>query len=157
LRLPVSWGDYGHTSRNIGMTVARNEYCLHMDDDDIFCDGAFTTIRQRIMRTRKPVYIFKMIDGEGHWTRWGVESIYYGNVGTPMIVHRRVGAGTFKPYHGGDQEFMSETVQLLGNPEWCPEVIAVIRPLPDRSYAPCPTGVLLASSTSSMSAVLRPS
>ena len=99
--------DWGHTPRNKVMPTVEAKWLCHIDDDDIYVDGAISMIRSTVSGTSAP-HMFRMVNKNGTEV-WRVQgALVFGNVATPCIVHPRMDS---YPYWiskvGGDCDFIS--------------------------------------------------
>jgi glycosyltransferase involved in cell wall biosynthesis len=120
--------DWGATPRTLGMCVARGDYVLFMDDDDVYLPGAFDAVRRACVGQRFPL-LFRM-RRTGTYTIWRDQAVYCGNVSTQMIVvpNDRANFGVWGKDYCGDFEFIKSTVDNFGGVVWRPEEICVWRP-----------------------------
>jgi hypothetical protein len=80
------------------------------------------------------------MDHPRHGILWRDRTLEFGNVGTPMMVVPNLPdkLGVWEPYTpgmpepGGDYTFLQGCVNMMGDPVWRDEIVAVIRPQ-DRS------------------------
>ena len=122
--------DWGHTPRNIALPQARGDYVVHLDDDDVCAPTALTAVRKAIQSSPGRFFVFRIVYPDGT-TLWADQEVRFGNLGTALFVHPTgILLAHFGPTHGGDYEFVSQTIRL--NPErqvkWQPEVITLIQP-----------------------------
>ena len=96
-----------------------------MDDDDVFTPDALAAIRRGVAQHPERVLLFRM-DNYGT-VLWRDREIRYGNVGTPMVVVPNDSA-RLASWRLGDYEFIRDSCHRLGEPVWCEEVVAVVRP-----------------------------
>lgn len=127
----VEGGDRGNVARHRGIELATCSHLIFMDDDDIYHPYAFDTIRRHADPHRPTIFKMwtasRLIPSDHH-------RIQFGDIGTPCFVIPNVKEklGRWHPasedLHGSDYNFIYETCQLMGEPVWRPEVIAVVRP-----------------------------
>jgi glycosyltransferase involved in cell wall biosynthesis len=117
--------DAGGTQRDLAATVARGDHLCFMDDDDVFTPDALAAIRRGVAQHPERVLLFRM-DNYGT-VLWRDREIRYGNVGTPMVVVPNDSA-RLASWRLGDYEFIRDSCHRLGEPVWCDEVVAVVRP-----------------------------
>jgi hypothetical protein len=113
-----------------GMAEATGRYLMFLDDDDVYRRGAFRHVREAVRANPRRVVIFRMkCHDHVLWERPVVEE---GQVGTPMFVVPNV-PGALGSWLTGriasDYTFISDTVQLLGEPIWDRQVICTVKPL----------------------------
>jgi glycosyltransferase involved in cell wall biosynthesis len=126
---PARSNDWGHTPRNLFMPRCRGDLIAHLDDDDVWNDGALNAVRRAALDR---VHVFRM-DAKTWMGKvlWEERVLRHRNVGTPMVVVPRVGPGwaEFAPRYGGDFDFVRDTVALWeGAVEWHEDVICTVRP-----------------------------
>ena len=142
-------GAFGHRQRNRALDLLckledRPDWVWSIDDDDEPAFGALDFIRARIRENGHRLLIFKMRYGAGHPANGLVlpqrQQIAIGDVGTPMIVAPLSPAefglrstDSVGREHGegycGDYEYAVALREEFGEPVWCDEVIAEIRPV----------------------------
>jgi glycosyltransferase involved in cell wall biosynthesis len=118
---------WGMSSRDEGIARATGDWILFMDDDDAFAPGVLHRIRPLL--DQGTWHIFRMTDGVGHV--WRVREIMLGNVGTPMlVVPNRTDLPRWADHaeYYGDFHFAKGCQELLGEPCWHTETLALIRP-----------------------------
>ena len=121
--------DWGATQRNLGMSRAKNDYLLFIDDDDIFVPLAFQTICRRIAQRPGQPLMFRM---EHHivGTIWREPAVIHRNVGTGMLVlpNDKGRIGRYSARYEGDFDFFTETEPLWpGGFVWLEDVIVACR------------------------------
>jgi len=133
-------GDAGDTPRMKAMPRARGTYLTFIDDDDVYAPGALDAMRRFAREHPGRIGIFKMRHpvGTTHW-REGEPVLRYANVSTQTFlvpnVPGRLGrwqAGRPRPGGGvyaGDYVFITETVELQGEPVFVDEVTVYARPI----------------------------
>ncbi len=145
----VGVGAYGHSLRNRVLDEDRIEdgYVCSIDDDDCFLPGAFDAMRAAIAEHPGRWYVFRMTFGEGSHcpgvTVWDRPQVRAGNIGTPMILapataKARWGVEGMTGLTGepredgylGDYVYAKRLQEELGEPVWCDEIIATVRPQP---------------------------
>jgi len=118
---------WGMRSRDAGIAQATGDWILFMDDDDMFAPNVFDTIRHKL--ENGAWHIFRMTDGVGRV--WRVREIMLGNVGTPMfVVPNRPDLPKWADHeeYYGDFWFAKSCQELLGEPQWHEETLALVRP-----------------------------
>lgn len=120
---------WGNALRQEMMGHARTDAMLFMDDDDFYTPGALDVIRTRYAETPKRVHIFKMLYAENDFVLWTEPVLRVGNVASQMIcvptaLHCPLGG--WGDRYEGDFDFIHGTCQLLGEPIWHEEVIALV-------------------------------
>lgn len=126
-------GSWGNAQRMAGIEQAKGRYLVFMDDDDLTKRGAFGAIREAVRSTPDRVLLFRMryLDGRVLWRDQVVE---LGNVSTQQVVvpnqPGKVGSWLTEDRYTSDFDFITECVQLQGEPVWRPEVVALIGALP---------------------------
>lgn len=118
--------DFGGTQRNHGMQLARGDYLLFMDDDDVYADGALTIIRAALREAPDRPHVFRMRYNDGRFL-WDTPRLELGNISTQMfVVPRHPSLTPWDSEHGHDFRFLQANQQpgLV----WREEIIALIRP-----------------------------
>jgi hypothetical protein len=115
--------DWGHSERNFATPLAKGRYIAHIDDDDIYVPGTRALMADAIKKTPDRPVLFRMQFPNGI-TLWHEPKIECGNVGTPMFLIPNVPEklGTWKPYVGGDCDFLVECKWSAEEIVWRPEV-----------------------------------
>jgi glycosyltransferase involved in cell wall biosynthesis len=119
---------WGMLSRDEGIAKATGDWILFMDDDDVFAPGVFDCLRPLL--ADEGWHIFRMQDAAGG-RLWRVKEILLGNIGTPMlVVPNRPDLPKWADYanYYGDFEFAKSCQELLGDPHWHEETLALLRP-----------------------------
>lgn len=133
---------YGNLQRDAGMAAAKADWLLFMDDDDEYVPGALATVRHTVEQQPGRPHIFRARWGAGHHasgvTLWKERELTAGNIATPMVVlpNRRYATSWLDSDAEGirgwtsDFRFLSQAIGEAGEPVWCQDVIALVRPLP---------------------------
>lgn len=131
-------GDAGDSARMSAMPRARGSHLAFIDDDDVYAPGALAAMRRFAREHPNRVGIFKMrhVVGTTH-PREGEPVLRYANVSTqtffvPNVPGKlgrwaeipRPGAGVY----AGDYAFITQTVELQGEPIFVDEVTVLVRP-----------------------------
>jgi hypothetical protein len=120
-------GDWGNSARNRMMRKATGDYLLFQDDDDAYRPGALSAVRA-VLRPQPEAHLFRMRYGDGR-TIWTDPEIRDGNVSTQMlVVPNRPDLPAWGTEYAADLGFTLAVRELLGEPIWHEEVIALIRP-----------------------------
>lgn len=120
--------DWGGAQRNLGYQLARADYVLAIDDDDVFVPGAFALIRCRIAEHPGRALMFKVETRYG--LLWARPVVALGNVGTGMLAlpNNKARMGRWGSRYEGDFDFISATEgRWPGGFVWIPETIIVAR------------------------------
>lgn len=127
-------GDWGHTPRNEMMALAKGDYILSIDDDDVYLPGALWLVRWALAVNPGRPHLFRLIRG-GHFggdVKWTDREVRVGNVGTQMIVapNDKARLGRWGSRYEGDYDFIVSTLTLYppDSVVWREEAIAVWRP-----------------------------
>jgi glycosyltransferase involved in cell wall biosynthesis len=128
-RLPAN--DFGHRLRNLYASRATGDRVLHLDDDDVYLDGALGRVRGECARHPGKLVVFRMVGPRGTFPRARRMSV--GNVGTPCgaLPNEPAKWGWWDPGLGGDGAFY-QTCKF--DVAWCDDVICALNP--DRWDAP---------------------
>lgn len=140
--LEIKGSSYGNLQRDAAMSVAEADWLLFMDDDDEYVPGALAAVRHTVEQQPGRPHIFRARWGAGHHasgvTLWKERELAAGNIATPMVVlpNRRYAAS----WLGGDADgirgwtsdfrFLSRAIGEAGEPVWCQDVVALVRPQP---------------------------
>lgn len=125
--------DSGGTPREAGMAVAKSDYILFMDDDDVYVPGAWSKIRRAITANPGRPHMFRMkfmhrADG---YVIWDNPHLICGNVSSQMICVPNIPGklGTWGKHYAGDCDFIQSTADLYGKDSivWNPEIICLYR------------------------------
>lgn|GEM_PF-3135835 len=130
VEVPGPSGDWGHTPRNLIMGEARGDYLMALDDDDELSPNAIATIRAALRLAPGRPHLFRMrLHHHGGRIVWHDREIQLGNVGTSMFVTPSGRVGRYRPWYGGDSDFIRETCSYYPDPPvWREEVICEICP-----------------------------
>ena len=104
---PVALGFWGHGVRNkYAPLLERRDFVMHGDDDDIYTEGAFDSLRHSCKESNV-LYIAKMIVENGLRMRPTRPAITLGDIGTPcgIVPYELNKRGTWENFCGGDFEF----------------------------------------------------
>ncbi len=120
----------GCSQRNAAIAAATGSHLVFLDDDDVFTEDALSLFSRRAEPDR-PV-IFRMRFGMGQ-TLWLDRAVRFCNVGTPMFcVPNLPGLVPLWRPHVGDQgadfQWISEVVELQGQPVFREEVVCDVKP-----------------------------
>ena len=139
---------WGHKARNQLMRCARGDALCFMDDDDAYTPGALDTIRAAFEAEPSRMHLFRMRYAHGD-ELWREQDVRCGNVSTQMVVVPRervtgaarawtmraqdwkiemLGPPQWGDRYEGDYDFIAASHQLLGDPVWHEEAIALVRP-----------------------------
>jgi len=133
-------GDSGDTPRTDAMQRARGSHLAFLDDDDAYAPGALEAMRRFAREHPGRIGIFKMQHpvGTTHW-RDGEPVLRYANVSTQNFlipnIPGKLGRWLEAPgrsggrTYAGDYVFITETVELQGEPVFVDEVIVYVRPI----------------------------
>ena len=93
------WGQYAPL-------LERRDFVMHGDDDDIYTEGAFDSLRHSCKESNV-LYIAKMIVENGLRMRPTRPAITLGDIGTPcgIVPYELNKRGTWENFCGGDFEF----------------------------------------------------
>ena len=138
---PSGEHNWGHEQTDHGLTIARGDWLLCNDDDDIWTPGAFEAIRGAIAYAKVPrplLFRFKSHYGDGFvfWHTPSPEWIRPGHIGghclvqpnAPGKVGMRLKHGTYR--YESDFDQIANTLALWRpvEPLWCDFIIAEARP-----------------------------
>ena len=119
--------DWGNTQRMLGIQRALGRYLIFIDDDDLTTRGAFRIIREAVRANPERIIVFRFIRQPGD-TLWKAPELRSGNVSTQQLVipnlPGKVGSWLRLGRETADFDFLSECVQLQGEPLWRAEIIA---------------------------------
>jgi glycosyltransferase involved in cell wall biosynthesis len=122
---------WGHCQINAGLQIARGDYLVFNDDDDVFTEGAFDAIRRAIGHQPSPrPLMFKFHCqrlGRTLPERYAVEESAIGGhcLVTPNIAGR---IGRWGERYGGDFDWIASTLSFWPEgPAWYDDVIAIAR------------------------------
>lgn len=119
---------WGHAARNELMARAHGDALLFMDDDDQYTPGAFATVRGALSAEPERMHIFRMRYPQGQ-TIWERPELVEGQVSTQMVcVPNKPERGSWGERYQGDFDFITATAELMGEPVFHEEVIALCRP-----------------------------
>lgn len=139
--LEFSGGEHawGHPQFDHGQRIAKGEWIVGNDDDDIFTPGAFAAIRAAIAYAEEPrplLFRFRSyLGGFVFWHTAGPEWIKQGHIGghclvqpnLPGKVGQRAVDGTYR--YESDFDWIVDTLaRHEASPVWCDFVIAEQRP-----------------------------
>lgn len=124
---------WGHPQINYGMTVARGDYLLFQDDDDVYARGALVNVHRAIRRAPLAPHLFRFraarFGGAAIWQQKGVIAV--GMIGGHCMVVPNVPEklGQWTDDYTGDYDFIEETLRLWEPiaPVWREEVIVLAR------------------------------
>ena len=109
---------------------ATGRYLMFIDDDDATKRHAFRAVRQAVQQDPDRIIVFRM-----RWlgeTLWKHQALLEENVGTPMVVipnvPGKIGSWLTRDRYESDFDFISECVDLQGEPIWNRNVIVVVDP-----------------------------
>jgi hypothetical protein len=126
---------WGNAARQRTMLRARGSHIAFMDDDDSYVPYALGTVLRVVAENPARIHMFRMARPEGLDDIWREPVLEEGNVSTQMIVVPNLPDkfGRWGDRYEGDWDFISETVERLGEPIWREEVIAIYGngPAPD--------------------------
>lgn len=132
-------GFYGHYQRQTGMGYATGTHLLFQDDDDVYVDGAFDSIRRAIVEFPDRPILGQMIFGDHYiypkgYVLWETKELKLGNVSTQMLILPNVaqkfgrwGSNITRGVKGGDFAFMQSLGYSVTEFAWWPEVFAELR------------------------------
>lgn len=119
--------DWGHTERNVAMTMVRTPYMAHIDDDDMFDYGTRALMADAIKQAPGRPTIFRMRFPNGI-TLWQEPVIRCDNLGTPcfLIPNDPDKLGTWGSFVGGDCWFLETSKWKPEEYNWREEIIALL-------------------------------
>jgi glycosyltransferase involved in cell wall biosynthesis len=131
-------GDAGDTARMEAMPRARGTHLAFLDDDDVYVPDALAKMRKFAAANPGRIGIFKMRHVVGT-THWKEPELRYANVSTQTFlvpnVPGKLGRWLEQPRphapektYAGDYMFITETVELQGEPIFVDEVTVLVRP-----------------------------
>lgn len=139
LTLDTEEHSWGHDQINHGMTVATGEYLVFQDDDDVFTEGAFGSIRLAIEECRakhgedRP-HLFRFVT-RFRTLVWGAHPVLaQDHVGGHCAVfpNKKAYLAPWGPHYQGDYSFIRDTLDKWpggdGAVVWREEVISLARP-----------------------------
>lgn len=118
-----------HNIRNRAAdTLEKRDFIMHADDDDIYAEGAFDTLRTLCQDVRT-LYIAQMHDKEKNITIPWYNKIERNNIGTPcgIIPYALNQNGKWTNEPAGDAEFYLDLARIV-EPVFLQVVIYLIRP-----------------------------
>lgn len=126
---------WGHPQRNYGQSIARGEWIIWIQDDDVYSDCAFRSLL-RVAKTSENQSGFwgVILSQTLTWQAgvvWREKELWEGNIDANCIfapnIPERLGKWTDR--YNGDFDFIRDTCEKWNNKIlWFPRVIAVGRP-----------------------------
>ena len=126
---PVS-RSYGTAQRDHGIGIARGDWLLFCDDDDLFAPDALATVRRVVADNPATPHVFRMRRQRYGDVLWADRDVREGNVGTPMIVTPRYDDlplwADGQMSYTADHRFIKRVTDAHGI-AWREEVICIVR------------------------------
>jgi hypothetical protein len=127
-------GGWGAYERNAAVPHAHGGWLAFLDDDDVYLPGARAAhalgIASAIRRRSITPIIFKMRLAGTEEVLWRTPDLFYGNVGTPMMLvpndpaHLR--SGGFAARHGQDWDYLEGSTWPRRVFQWRGEIVAEV-------------------------------
>jgi glycosyltransferase involved in cell wall biosynthesis len=123
---------WGHCQLNFLLNKASKDYILYNDDDDIFTDNAFDSIRGVIKSLSEPMAVmFKFITHFDRTPLWKEKKVVYAGVGGHNLVLPNVKEklGRFTCRYGGDFDWVLSACHNWNYKiYWAEQIIVVQKP-----------------------------
>jgi glycosyltransferase involved in cell wall biosynthesis len=122
--------NWGHPLRNRMMFLAKGDYLLHQDDDDVYTPNAFATIRSKIAERPGLPHMFRMVrTKDSRALLWHTRTLAEGNVSSQMFAHPNQPDtfGVWTNRYGGDYDFFQATVDKwpAGALVWHEDIVCI--------------------------------
>lgn len=140
--VPTNHGEhsFGHREINSGLDLARGDYLILNDDDDIATPNALTGIRAVISQLPAPaplLFKYRAYHGPIYWHEGGC--LAEGHIGGHALVAPNLPGkvGRFTDRYAGDWDWVMDTLSRWGTPDdpsgkasalWADFMIAIARP-----------------------------
>jgi hypothetical protein len=123
-------GDYGNRARTRMMAKASGDFLLFMDDDDHYTEGALGVIRSALTAEPDRMHMFRMLMPRTGRLLWEEPVVRENNVSTQMVAvpNRPEMLGCWSERYAADYDFIHSTCELMGEPVWHENVIALVFP-----------------------------
>lgn len=134
LTLPTTERSWGHDQINHGITVAMGDYLVYQDDDDVFTEGAFGSIRNAAEEHPGRPLMFRFVT-RFRTLVWGAAPVLaQDHVGGHCFVvpNRKAYLAPWTPRYAGDWDHIRGTLDRWPGGDasvvWREEVISLARP-----------------------------
>lgn len=130
----VDMHSHGHDQLNHGIALARGEWIVVNDDDDVFLPGAFDAIRGAAASLSEPRPMMFRFVTRFRTLLWATPEVREQWIGGHNLVtpNRKDRLGLWQPHYNGDFSFVRSTIDLWPNKDadivWDERVIAFARP-----------------------------
>jgi glycosyltransferase involved in cell wall biosynthesis len=125
--------DFGHSQLNEGMILAKSEYIVFNDDDDVFVEGAFDAIRTAAAAHPGAPLMFRFVT-RFRTLLWATKEIKQDWVGGHSFVvpNAKARLAPWTPRYQGDYDHIRGTVDNWPGKDaavvWREEVVSFARP-----------------------------
>jgi len=123
--------DWGASATQLGMTHARGQYILRLDDDNELAPGMFPVVRAALVEKPNCPHLFRIVRGPHREKLWAAPSVHEGNVDSMMVVFPNVPErlGKWGNRYAGDFDFVSQTAKFYPPDSliWRSEVLGIWR------------------------------
>ena len=121
---------WGHPQINYGITQAKGDYLVFIDDDDTFAHDAFQNIRKAVQEAPGRPHMFRFVSGRCG-TLWKEQTIQQACVGGHEFVvpNRPELLGEWSDRYEGDYDFIVSTLEKWPKDSlvWREEIISYAR------------------------------
>lgn len=121
---------WGHAARNRTMPKVRDgQGMMFMDDDDVYLPNGIRSAREAFQADPDRIHIFRVIGPKGEPFVWTDPVLRVGNVSTQCFIVPRWAAeyASWGDRYAGDFDFIEAAAQVVGDPVFHEEPIAMLR------------------------------